>query len=637
MNVRLTVGMWLSMGCLAGSIQAAAVESSLIRQGGEYPLTPLLRGDQVHPRAALGQDGGYLVWQDNAADGDGSAISAVRLGPELAPFQSPFLVNRETAGDQARPDVALLEGGGAVFVWQHGDTIRTRTVDAQGVFLQEEDTLINTHRGTPKVNPVVASLPDGGYLVVWASFGQDDKDSQLAQGTYRPLQGVYAQRMGPNGERIGSEFRVHEQVEFNQRNPVVARLSTGNIAIVWVNEKVVIDFVEGQLSDQIVSIEIRGRLLDGLGQFVGEEFLVSGENAIAANPSISAGPSGFIVAWCQLDKESRNIGYEIFARTYSDSALPKGSATLVNSHQYGDQFSPIVAANDSGELVVWSSLQQDGSREGVFGQFFEQGLRRGGEFQVNTTFESRQMHPQVVDAGNHGFLALWTGYVGSPRDFEIFGQRFGMSLPPAPTPIVSAISSSSLSVSWSPIGGYDDVEYLVYVDGAEDPKLTKDILWSSGAVFQPATDHTVRLAYRLPGGMISPLSATAQGRTWGPDENFDGLPDDWQQAHWGSDQSTWPGPLEDSDGDGMSNRNEFLAGTDPRQSSSVLKTKVNLTEQGLMLSWNVQPGLVYKVQDSSDLQQWTDVGGPRFARSTEDELLLPGVGSGRYYRVIRMR
>src|SRR5690606_29865078 len=141
----------------------------------------------------------------------------------------------------------------------------------------------------------------------------------------------------------------------------------------------------------------------------------------------------------------------------------------------------------------------------------------------------------------------------------------------------------------------------------------------------------------LPGGTMSPLSAPAAGTTWGADENFDGLPDDWQAANWGSGPAVWPGPTEDSDGDGMNNRDEFLAGTDPRDPSNVLRTSLKSTPQGAILTWNATPGQVYQLQESADLKTWTPLGGARLARSAKEELLLDGVSGERYYRVVRIR
>jgi hypothetical protein len=85
---------------------------------------------------------------------------------------------------------------------------------------------------------------------------------------------------------------------------------------------------------------------------------------------------------------------------------------------------------------------------------------------------------------------------------------------------------------------------------------------------------------------VSPVSAAATGVTWGTDDNFDGLPDDWQARFWTANVAAWPAANADSDGDGVSNLQEFLAGTNPMDASSVLKLSLSSSTQGWRLNWN---------------------------------------------------
>ena len=106
--------------------------------------------------------------------------------------------------------------------------------------------------------------------------------------------------------------------------------------------------------------------------------------------------------------------------------------------------------------------------------------------------------------------------------------------------------------------------------------------------------------------------------------------------YFGSDAFNWPSPFADSDGDGVSNYNEFLAGTDPTSANSVLKIRLQPTPQGLFLNWNTQAGLIYQVQSSPDLKSWTNAGGARFAAGTVDSMYVGG-SKADYYRVLRLR
>jgi hypothetical protein len=99
---------------------------------------------------------------------------------------------------------------------------------------------------------------------------------------------------------------------------------------------------------------------------------------------------------------------------------------------------------------------------------------------------------------------------------------------------------------------------------------------------------------------------------------------------------SWPAPTFDSDGDGASNYAEFLAGTNPTNSSSALRVRLERTAQGMFLNWNTEPGLIYQVQSSPDLEDWMNFGAPRFAAGIVDSMFA-GFGSASHFRVLRLR
>ena len=74
----------------------------------------------MFPQISVNSTGGYLVWQDNVVDGAGLGIAAQRLNANFSPSYGSFRVNQQTAGDQAKPQVAVLDNGGAAIVWQGG-------------------------------------------------------------------------------------------------------------------------------------------------------------------------------------------------------------------------------------------------------------------------------------------------------------------------------------------------------------------------------------------------------------------------------------------------------------------------------------------------------------------------------------
>ncbi len=93
------------------------------------------------------------------------------------------------------------------------------------------------------------------------------------------------------------------------------------------------------------------------------------------------------------------------------------------------------------------------------------------------------------------------------------------------------------------------------------------------------------------------------------DADLDGVPDDWELAH-GLSSADPADALADSDGDGVGNRDEFLAGTDPRDAASALRaTLPGSTAGSLTLRFNASPGVAYRVEatDSLSPADWTPV------------------------------
>ena len=123
----------------------------------------------------------------------------------------------------------------------------------------------------------------------------------------------------------------------------------------------------------------------------------------------------------------------------------------------------------------------------------------------------------------------------------------------------------------------------------------------------------------------------------GLDSHGIGRLDDWQRLYFGADATSWPQPSVDSDGDGVDNRNEFLAGTSPTNGSSVLRVAMIPSQQGVLLQWNSIPGAMYQPQWSSNLKEWTDLGAPRLSAGTVDSVDGGEAPGGAYFRVNFLR
>src|SRR5258706_453693 len=243
------------------------------------------------------------------------------------------------------------------------------------------------------------------------------------------MQDVYAQLFSPTGDKMGGNFMVNQFSAYNQRTPSAAALHSGGFIVTWVSELQRSGVVDDPDPNQAYSttrhgVEIYGRFFAADGTGVANEFLINTTTEVVANPSVAvAADDSFLVAWSQKNVRVRTNSWDVFARQFSNTV--GGPARMLNAYVYGDQFAPQVKAQGADYFVVWSSMGQDGSWEGVYGRYLgADGSLTSDEFRVNTTTASRQMHPALASDNSGRFLVVWSGFVGGLNAFDLFAQQY---------------------------------------------------------------------------------------------------------------------------------------------------------------------------------------------------------------------
>ena len=644
-SFRLPTVVFCAAAALASAISAFAQTNYYTTNGLEFSVAGSLPGDQVFPDAAISSSGGFVVWQDNATDGDGWGISARSL-TSLANFR----VNATGAGSQENPRVALLKSGGAVFVWQGGTPglnqhIYARFLTSSNTFVTlTNDVQVNTFAKNFQVYPAVTVLNNSNVVVVWSSYNQAGSNS---------MQDIYGQVLSPTGQKIGGEFLVNSTTAYNQRNPVVAALANGGFVAGWISEQQRTSASAGGTvtlaSVPAPSVDCYARLFNNSGVATTGEFLVNTGNNPCAMPALAAGSDGgYLFVWGERDLQSTTNGWDIFARPFSSSGTG-GTVALVNAYQFGDQFSPRVSALGQDYLVAWTSMAQDGSGQGVYGRFVHSdGSFNSGESRVNTTTANNQMQPALAADGVNQFIVVWTSFTGAPNTFDLFAQRYinvsaflsAMSAPYvwAPFVVSNNVYQPRLVVSWVPQQGLSVSNYEVYVDGATSPAaLVISNQWTMTAAngLTVNSTHSFQLDYVTTDGRRSPISPSASGTTW-QGYSWGGIPFEWMTLYYGGDISQWPSAGSKPSSSGSSVYQIFLSGGNPTDASTWLKTAMSKTSQGMFLTWNTQPGATYQVQMTTNLVSWSNVGSPRFAAGTTDSINV-GSSTVGYYRVVLLR
>lgn len=222
---------------------------------------------------------------------------------------------------------------------------------------------------------------------------------------------------------IGPEFQVNSYTTNRQDRPSVAVDADGNFVVVWTS-----DAQDGN------GAGVFAQRYDASGALAGGEFRVNSyTTGIQESPAVASAANGtFVVVWKSLGQDGSDAG--VFGQRYDASAAPQGAEFQVNSYTTSAQAGsgrirswPAVASDADGNfVVVWDSLDQDGSSNGVFGQRYDSsGTLQGAEFRVNSYTTGSQGFAAVASAPNGEVIVVWSG-AGSDGT-GIYGRRYNGS------------------------------------------------------------------------------------------------------------------------------------------------------------------------------------------------------------------
>ena len=388
----------------------AAVAITLIAVmtcGAEFQVNTRTSNKQENPAIAMDAEGNFVVvWNSYLQDGSSNGVFGRRFDPNCKPLSDEFQINTTTSGNQKEPSVAMDAGGNFVVVW-HGPGIVEE--DKEDIFARRFDPNGQTLGSEFRVN----TYTNEKQLYPVVAMDNDGGFIIVWESMNIPEQGkkaICGRLYDSNGLNIGPEFVVNEEAS-DSRYPDVAIETEGNFAVVWMRDK--------------SSNSIMTRLYNADGIAKTEPFEVSTiKFSSVTRPSIAMDKAGhFVVAW-DGDPKLASLD-DIHARIFEPNGTAIGEQFTVNTTIEGPQQNPRVAMNNRGRfIIVWDSkIDPDINERDIFAQRYDSsGRPLGDEFQVNTYMADDQKRPTVAMGQNRNFVMAWQSYGQDDSDYGVFGE-----------------------------------------------------------------------------------------------------------------------------------------------------------------------------------------------------------------------
>jgi hypothetical protein len=357
-------------------------DSAGAKLGEEFLVNSYTVDRQAHAAVCSAASGAFVVaWHSYGQDGDGYGVFAQRFDSSGEPSGAELQVNTTTAYSQGFPAIACDPAGDFVVVWssgnQDGEDYGTfgRRFDSEGVPLSDEFQ-VNTYTSSSQITPAVAAGGSGSFVVVWASYEDQDGDGY----------GVFGQRFDSDGTATGSEFQVNTYTLNSQLAPSVAAGADGNFVVVWSS---------GQDGDE--GYGVFAQRYETSGAAAGPEHHVNtftaGDQGVSLGSGrvlAAAGGAGgeFVAVWqssSHTGPAPDGDGIGVFAQRLAGSPLqPIGTEFQVNTFTTGDQAYPsLCQAPGGGFVVAWES--RGGAGNGIFARIYNsEGVAAGGDHLVSS-------------------------------------------------------------------------------------------------------------------------------------------------------------------------------------------------------------------------------------------------------------
>jgi len=412
--------------------------------GGEVRILPNsaspvgLAGDQVNASVAAAGSNAFVVWQDNAIDGDGLGIGSRVLNLQSGSASPQILrVNQQALFNQENPVVVALADGSAVVAWQSGkpgkQSIHARKLSRSGVPQGDEWVVALADSNGSHESPAMTEVPGGGFAFAWQSIGADGVSSKINLQSFKGSG-------SPSGYR-----RVLGTSALVDRAPTISALPNGDLAVAWVAEQASADVLNlgGQGTRREANSDIFAQIIHADGK-AASPIWVNGAAAPCDRPSMATLPTGkLIIGWSEFDLDSKS-SWDIRTAIVSNTGVVVGSPTTLSDFRSYDQTGVRISSGSEGALAVWSTRGADGSGLGIAAKAITaNGLVAGEEMILNQNRRNDQFAPNVVATAS-GYRAIWSDFSGISTGVDLSARDLKK---------VSVTPRQKLRLSWEAVVG----------------------------------------------------------------------------------------------------------------------------------------------------------------------------------------
>ncbi|QDU82544.1 FG-GAP repeat protein [Polystyrenella longa] len=379
-----------------------AVDTSLVPVTDETLVSSSTTGQQrtgvggQHASAAAA-DGRYITtWWSDEGDGDGAGVFGLLYRADGSKVGGPFIVSTTTAQDQINPSVTMQDNGKFMIVWQSDSDpgagvnweIHAQRYLASGL-LDGGEIVVNSETISNQSLADVVYLANGSFVVTWTGKGPTDAN------------GVFARLFNAAGVPQGTEFQVNATDSGAQTNPSLTTDSAGGFAVVW----------HGNGTGDSAGVYFR-RFSNTGTPLTGEvrvNATTTGTQETARVTQVANGD--FIVTW---SGEGTGDAAGVFTRRLSPAGALTGSEVLVNSQTSGQQVTPSVVADYTGDgfVIVWSDQISGNDYDIKLRRFDGSDTAISDSIIVNQELPGRQWNPSVIQRSTTSgdrFLVIWSG------------------------------------------------------------------------------------------------------------------------------------------------------------------------------------------------------------------------------------